>query len=320
MNILITSAGRRVKIVRYFQNEIKEVSGSVITTDLDPNAPALFYSDYAYVVPNIRSETYIDELMAICKKHKVSAVISLIDPELSILAEQKHFFAEEGISVITSSLRMIELSFDKLRTHHFLRENQLPSVPTFQSKEEIIEQLSRGNYNFPFIAKPRTGSASIGLTIIEDLNTLHLVGDQHEDLIFQPHYKEKEYGVDAYIDLESGKLVNIFIKEKLRMRSGETDKSISVHNVQIEKMICNLLLQSDFRGPLDIDVFEYKGAYYISEINPRFGGGYPHAYECGVNFPKYLMNNLQRICNEEYEGFTYEAGKVMMKHDDVLVC
>ena len=48
-----------------------------------------------------------------------------------------------------------------------------------------------------------------------------------------------------------------------------------------------------FRGIIDIDLFEIDGKWYISEVNPRFGGGYPHAWACGVRVPEMIVRNLE---------------------------
>ena len=73
-----------------------------------------------------------------------------------------------------------------------------------------------------------------------------------------------------------------------------------------------------FRGIIDIDLFEIGGKWYISEVNPRFGGGYPHAYACGVNVPEMIVNNLEGRVNEPVGG-DYEAGMVMMKYNEIMV-
>lgn len=70
------------------------------------------------------------------------------------------------------------------------------------------------------------------------------------------------------------------------MRAGETEKSKSVKISEIEEMVKKVVGLLQLKGPVDIDIMEYYGKYYVLEINPRFGGGYPHAYECGVNFLK----------------------------------
>src|SRR5690625_4589301 len=100
-----------------------------------------------------------------------------------------------------------------------------------------------------------------------------------------------EYGVDVYVDMISNEPVSIFIKEKIAMRAGETDKSVSVKDEQLFELIKRFVKKIAFKGIIDIDVFKVNGQYYISEVNPRFGGGYPHAYECGENVPQMIIYN-----------------------------
>ena len=56
----------------------------------------------------------------------------------------------------------------------------------------------------------------------------------------------------------------------------------------------------------------------ISEINPRFGGAYLHAYGAGVDFPKMIDNNIKGIENQDETG-SYEEEVVMMMYDSVVI-
>ena len=103
------------------------------------------------------------------------------------------------------------------------------------------------------------------------------------------------------------------------MRSGETEKSTSEHKDKIERLVMETISKNDFSGPIDIDCFEKDGEYYISEINPRFGGGYPHAYEMGCDFMAYIVNNLNGKINSKYTNLRYDPNYVMMKYDNVKV-
>ena len=67
-----------------------------------------------------------------------------------------------------------------------------------------------------------------------------------------------------------------------------------------------------------MDFFYRNGEYYLSEINPRFGGAYLHAYGAGVDFIKLIENNLRGNANEECFG-AYEEGVVMMMYDSVVI-
>ncbi|MGI2327517.1 ATP-grasp domain-containing protein [Planococcus sp. YIM B11945] len=319
MNLLILCAGRRVKIVQYFNRELEKSDGLVFSTDMDICAPAIYFSSKFFHVSKIDEENYVDDILQICIEQKVDALLSLIDPELGLIASNRERFEAHGIYPILSPLPMVEMSFDKFAMHQFLIEHGLPSVPTYDNLTKVESAIGKGEIAYPLIAKPANGSASLGIQSIEDEASFSHFRESPLRMVYQPFFKDKEYGVDVYVDLLTGDLVDLFIKEKLCMRAGETDKSRSVHNREIEQLVSSLIAKTDFRGPIDIDVFERNGQFYISEVNPRFGGGYPHAYECGVNFPRYIINNLNGIANPPYGGFAYKEGKIMMKYDDVIL-
>lgn len=319
MNILVTSAGRRVKIVEYFKNALKIEAGKVVATDCDQNAPALYFADAYEIVPRIDDPNYINILVDICEKHHINAIISLIDPELELLAQHKNVFDEKDIQLILSPHESVAISFDKFKTFEYLNNEGITTVPTYDDLEVVINRLKQDELTYPLVVKPARGSASIGLYIVENETELREAFNKFDDQIVQPYYKDKEFGIDVYIDMISGDLVDLFIKEKIRMRAGETDKSISIHNDKIETLVKQFIEQSDFIGPIDIDCFEYEGEYYISEINPRFGGGYPHAYELGCDFMSYIVENLKSQENKAYVGYNYPSNKTMLKYDRIKI-
>ena len=81
---------------------------------------------------------------------------------------------------------------------------------------------------------------------------------------------------------------------------------------------CRALKVFKFSGPIDVDLWYRNGEYYLSEINPRFGGGYLHAYGAGVDFVKLIENNVNGIENEPSFG-NYDSDIVMMMYDSVVI-
>jgi carbamoyl-phosphate synthase large subunit len=128
----------------------------------------------------------------------------------------------------------------------------------------------------------------------------------------------QEIGVDCYIDLISGEVVSIFTKKKLVMRAGETDKAISFVDDELFRQVEKFVTENGFRGQIDIDIFEINGEYYFSEVNPRFGGGYPHAYACGADHMTLIRNNLMGKANPKNIG-NYDLNKVMMKYNEIKI-
>lgn len=322
INILVLSVGTRNKIIRYFKramaNKTGERIGKVIATDMSPLAPALYEADKYYIVPKITDETYLDKIIDICKKERVKGVLSLIDPELSILARNKDRFESIGVTLIGSDFYPCELSLDKMKMYHWLRDHGYQTAKSYDEKHAFIKDLELENISFPVFVKPIRGSASIKINKVDDLKTLNVFFDNSKRWLIQEYLYGQEIGADVYVDLITGETVSIFTKKKLLMRAGETDKSVSFKDDKLFALIKRFVEEVGYRGPVDIDIFQVNGKYYISEVNPRFGGGYPHAYECGCDFMKFIIKNLKGKINDDCIG-GYDEHIYMMKYSEVMI-
>ena len=317
INILITSAGRRSMLIEYFRKEFNNL-GKVITTDCSELAPAIYFSDKNYIVPKITNPEYVNNLLSICKKEKITGILSLIDPELSLLAKHTSDFNKLGVIPIVSSYKECELWLDKFKTYKFLKKNNFKCAKTYNIFADFENALKKKEFEFPVFIKPQNGSASLNINKVKNIEEAKIVFDSAEKMIIQEYLKGQELGVDVYIDLISREIVSIFIKEKISMRAGETDKARSIKNQKLFDTVAKLISKTQLVGPIDIDIFRIDEEYYISEINPRFGGGYPLAYECGCIFQKFIINNLKGLKNKIKIG-KYKENIYMMKNDRILI-
>lgn len=317
INILILSAGTRNKIVQYFKKTLGE-NGKVIATDMSTIAPAIYEADKYYIVPRITEPGYIDIILDICKKENISGVLSLIDPELSLLAENEEKFKNIGTTVIGSSYELCERALDKMQMFQWLRSHGYNCAKSYVDKNEFFADVKTGKANYPVFVKPVRGSASIAISKVFDNETVDLLFDHSDNLMIQEYLDGQEIGADCYIDLLSGELVSVFTKKKIVMRAGETDKSVSFKDEKLFELIKEFVNESGWRGQIDIDIFEINGEYHISEVNPRFGGGYPHAYECGADHMKLIVNNLNGIVNSDVIG-NYKENVYMMKYNEIMI-
>lgn len=308
MNFMILSPGRRCELVKYFKEALNEAGRRLITLDMNHYAPALYFSDKWHVVTKdfANLENYIDLIIEICKKEKVSYLMTLIDPELELLSKYRRRFEENKITLILSSDNDIKVTMDKYAFYLFYKD-KTNMAKTCRNYNEAMRGLE-----LPIFAKPRYGSASIGTQKISSNEEFEAYKSK-DNYVFQEYINGREIGVDVYFDLISGQIVSVFMKEKLAMRSGETDKSISIFRQDILVELKKLEKYGHFRGPVDVDMFIGEdGKVYINEINPRFGGGYPHAHFCGVNFVKLIVNNMNGVVNKASIG-GYKLGVTMMK-------
>ena len=317
MNFLILAAGTRNKIVQYFRKTFAGL-GKIIATDTSTLAPAIYDADKYYIVPAILEDGYVDIILDICKKEKIKGVISLIDPELSLLAANEKRFKEVGVTFIGSSYELCEMSLDKMQMYKWLQSHGYNCARSWMDKTDFFRAVENGEVSYPVFVKPYRGSASISISKVYDKETIDLLFDHEDDLMIQEFLKGQEIGADVYVDMISGKVVSIFTKKKLKMRAGETDKAVSFKDERLFLLIEKFVLEAGYKGQIDIDIFEVEGQYYISEVNPRFGGGYPHAFEAGCNHMKLIMENLQGRVNDKTIG-NYNENVYMMKYNEVMI-
>lgn len=316
-NILILSAGTRNKVVQYFKKALNG-EGRVIATDCSNLAPAIYDADKYYIVPRMTDEGYLDVIFDICKNEQISGVLSLIDPELSLLSDNVEKFAEVGTKVIGSTYELCERSLDKYEMYKWLVDNGYKCAKSYMNKEEFFADLDDGTAKFPIFVKPARGSASISISKVTDRETVDLLFAHEDGLMIQEFLDGQEIGADVYIDMISGEVVSIFTKKKLKMRAGETDKAVSFKDEKLFELIKEFVDRAGYRGQIDIDIFDINGEYYISEVNPRFGGGYPHAYESGSDHMSLIVNNLNGKVNECVIGM-YKENTYMMKYNELSV-
>lgn len=306
MNILFTCAGRRKYLLDYFRENLAP-NDKIIATDMQLSAPALTSADIKLQVPPVYDPEYISITKKICKDYDVKAIIPLNDLELPILAENSNDFKAFGCLPIVAGPSVIDICFDKYQTSTFLSEIGLLSPKTFVCLNAAMKALEEGKLSFPLVLKPRWGSGSIGIEFVNneaELRDVHAMlmkkvkksilatasqGDEY--ILIQEKIDGQEYGMDVMNDF-NGNNRGVSVKKKLAMRAGETDKAVTVDNIRLRSLGEILASSLGHIGNLDVDVFEMNGDFYILELNPRFGGGFPFSYEAGVNFPKAIIEWL----------------------------
>lgn len=332
MNILFTCAGRRTYLLKYFKENLSE-GDKVVATDMQLSAPALQVADVKLQVPAVYDPKYIDITLQICKEQKIDALLSLNDLELPLLAENKDRFEAEGVKVIVSDPKVIDIAFDKYKTAQWVESLGLKSPQTFVRLEDAKRALQTGELVFPLFMKPRWGSGSIGLETIADMEELDTyynllmkkikktilatasVGDEY--IMIQEKLTGNEFGLDVMNDLE-GNHVAVSVKQKLAMRAGETDKAVTLDLPEVREIGRKIGEALKHIGNLDVDVMQNaKGEYCVLELNPRFGGGFPFSYEAGVNLPKAIIEWIKG--NEVDAAMLQPAyGRMFSKNDYLM--
>ncbi len=315
LNILITSAGQRVSLVRAFQKELKNVypDGRVFTTDMTPEiSAACNVSDKYFQVKRVTDPEYIKELLDLCVSENILMVVPTIDTELLTLSKSKQLFGSYGIEVIISDEQFISICRDKRVSSNFF-QNRSITVPRIMEKSSL---------SFPLFIKPYDGSLSADTYLIkkeENLTAYHL---SNEKLLFMEYINKEEndeYTVDMYFGKDN-KVKCIVPRKRILVRAGEVNKGLTQKNRVVGFLKEKLNQITGAVGCLTVQVFLNKITSVITaiEINPRFGGGYPLSYNAGANFPKWLIEEYFLNQSIDYTE-DWENNLLMLRYDDEVL-
>ena len=259
--------------------------------------------------PIDNEEKYVFELMMLCECKHIDVVIPVIDPEIYILSQYAEKFKEKGIYIIVSSKEVLDICYNKKRMNTFFKGINIAYPETYFTVSEFEKALFGGDIHFPVIIKPIYGSGSMETYEVENLEKVKILF--REGLMIQRKLTGDEYGVDIFNSFD-GVPLRCVIKKKISMRSGETDKSISVLDKEIEKCALKVGFNLKHIANLDCDLILEKGTIYFIDLNPRFGGGYPATHAIGVN----LIEVLLQLCDQQEVKpcfHNYEENILVMK-------
>lgn len=315
MNLLITSAGRRVSLVRAFQQELRAAypGALVLAADMEPQLSAACHeADSCFRAPPIADTAYAEAVLSICKQHEVSIVVPTIDTELAVLAEARAAFAARGVHLIISDGDFIGDCRDKRRTADLFRAKGM----------ETPQLYEKAAPSFPAFVKPYNGSLSADTFLLkrpEDVLEHHL----HDDRLIFMEYVDPddydEYTVDMYFDM-SHRLVCAVPRKRIMVRAGEINKGVTSKQVLLPLIRRTLSHLPGARGCINAQFFVRRdGARTVAiEINPRFGGGYPLSYRAGANYPRWIIEEyLQQKELTYWEG--WEENLLMLRYDDEVI-
>jgi len=322
LNILFSTVGRRGYIVDYFRKHLPADSKLIGTSDRNDSdtefTSGFFHCDKSYIVPSIKEERkYIDELLHICKIEKIDMLLSFYDYDTYILSKYLKEFEDVGVKPVISSHQVNTICFDKVETFKFLKREGFKTPWTMPSEEVGQAEI----LSYPVILKPRFGFGSKAISLAHDRSEVDffLKYYDNEDMILQEFLEGPEYSFDILNDF-NGQTVTAVVKQKMKMRSGETDQGYTIRDSGLAEWGMKLGSKMGHVGPLDVDFFIKDGEPYILELNPRFGGGYPITYLAGSDFPKILIDLANGdIDPSDYEKYhDYNEGIVMIKDINIL--
>lgn len=314
--MLLSSAGRRVALLHAFRQSLRNLglTGQVMAADMSPLSSAFHAADRRFLVPPCSSDEFVPAMLDVCARANVGLVVPTIDPELPVYASNSRRFADVGTTVAVSSPDVVAIGADKRATYAWLQENALPTV-----RQGTVEEAQRHpeRWPFPLIVKPLGGSAAVGVAQVRTWTELE-VAAAGGGVVVQTVATGAEHTIDILVD-RPGRCVCAVPRRRLEVRAGEVSKGMTVRSAALQALarrVCELLPGAF--GALNLQVFsDDAGRLSIVELNPRFGGGFPLAWQAGALLPQWLIEDVLGLASTARPD-SWRDGLVMLRYDEAV--
>lgn len=314
--ILISTAGRRVSLVRHFKQEADHLFGDnsrILACDLEPSiSPACRIADDSFRTGFFNDENYVSNFIENCVDRDIGMIVPTVDTELLLLAENKSRFEQHGIQAVISSVDLVRACRDKRKTIALFEQLGI-NVP---------KAVDPSNPTFPLFVKPISGSSSKDVFVVPSPEHYsdYLSRDDlfvHQEVLDQKEFDE--YTLDLYYCRNSN-LKCVVPRKRIAVRGGEISKGITVKNCLIDFVQTHLSKLEGAVGCITLQLFLNRSTLDVFgiEINPRFGGGYPLSYAAGANYPRMLMQEY--FLNKDIEYFdAWRENLLLLRYDNEMI-
>lgn len=285
MNILITSAARKVLLVQAFQKALHDegISGLVIAGDSLPDCPAPKFADIAIVLPPLNEDNpeggwiFFCHLLSICEDNKIKLIVPTRDGELGFFANFKWNFDMRGIRVAICEADTVKLCQDKIAFADFCEANGF----------EIPQRISDITH-LPVFARPRQGHGSGLATRVDTMAELAITKRKLGECIIQENISAPEYTVDIFCN-EDSKVLSVIPRQRIKIVAGESVVSRTEKNADIMRECQRMAEMLKLKYHSVIQCFYDNGVVKFIEVNPRYGGASNCSFVAGGESPRWLV-------------------------------
>ncbi len=310
MNILITSASRKVSLVRAFQAALAESGGgNVVAIDVSPHAPALYFADRRFLVSPSTEPQFIEQVLAICSRQNVALIIPTRDEELPLFAEARERFGRAGVRVMVPDAETVRICSDKIAFLDFCRARGF-GIPFTYSPGEW------SSADFPLFVKPRFGKGGQGTRRVGSERELKIITDQPEQWVIQECVDWPEYTVDLLADFH-GQVLSVVPRLRRLVVAGESYVSQTVHAPDLIEGASRLATELRLVGHNTIQCFWNGKQVKFVEVNPRFGGAAALGIAAGANTPAMLIRLIKGETVLPVLG-QFKADRLMLRYTEDL--
>jgi carbamoyl-phosphate synthase large subunit len=312
LNILFTSVGRRVELLRAFRvaYAAMPLNGHIVAVDIDRLAPALQVADRPYIVPRLDAPDYVATLAQICRTERVDLVFPLIDPDIGVLSRHKAEIEATGARVAVVAPEAAETTGDKWLTYRFFCELGIRAPQSW-----LPGDINGQDIEYPVFIKPRKGSAAKQTFQVTNEHELSFFSGYIQEPIIQEYLPGPEITNDVICHLQ-GDVLAVVSRQRIEVRWGEVAKGVTIYHPGITAACVKIAQTLPAVGPITVQCIMKDGVPYFTEINARFGGGVPLGIAAGVDSPRWLLAKAAGLPVDIPPLGTYNTGLYLTRFDD----
>jgi carbamoyl-phosphate synthase large subunit len=275
--VLFTCAGQRVDIVTAFAR----AGATTLAVDVNELAPALYAAERRASVPRVDDPGYLESLRALVEEHDVRLIVPLADLDHLLLAEHGN---ELGALVLLPGPETIRLCEDKYAAHSFFAERGIATPGTWLPGE-LPPDLG-----YPVLVKARRGFGSRHIYRADDRRELDFfLGYTTKESMVQEICRGEEFSIDVFCDTEA-RCLNAIPRTMIESKGGESIKGMTTRDSQLIDHGRQVAEALRIVGPANIQCFrEPDGSLPVTDVNPRFGGGFPLPTAAGSRYPELAL-------------------------------
>ncbi|HCR37362.1 MAG TPA: hypothetical protein DIU37_04345, partial [Opitutae bacterium] len=284
LNVLILSVSAKGGLVKAFRESSN--ANRIVGVDADAYAPAGQLCDRFYTIPKQTHPTCLEKIQALCQRESIDLIIPTREDDIAFLNQNPNVFQAK---IATCSSECFHICNNKWETQAWLTKHNFQAPPTLRAEYAKADMPFT---EFPLIAKSPTGSGSRGIEMLKKPQDIRNIPDHW---LIQPLLNGNEYTLNAYVDMQ-GHCVTLIPHARIRVQEGEVSQGLTVRNqvlIELGTQIAEALPGA--YGPMTIQVFfdTLSSHLAVTDINPRFGGGYPLVHRSGARFTEWLIQEAQ---------------------------
>ena len=283
LNILMLGGAKRVSVATKIalMGYRLGISVEFFSWELDKVAPI---ASLAEVIIGSRwnDRDVLEKLHETVVEKKIDMIIPFVDKAIGVAARYRDKYGDVWVPV--GSVESVEAMFDKVTAAARFKELGLPIPATYTPTD----------YRFPLIAKPRCGSASAGILVINNEDEMERFLPSADRYLLQEYIADRdEITVDCYISMK-GEPIAVVPRRRLEVTGGEVTRTITIDAPEIVELSKKAISGLDLRGAATIQFIIDKtdGRIMLMEVNPRLGGGVVCSMHAGANIPEYILTDF----------------------------